>query len=237
MLVFIHGGYWRALDKADHSFIAPAFVDAGAAVVIPNYGLCPAVDIATIAMQMARAVAWTWRHAARLGGDPDRILVAGHSAGGHLATMLLCCDWPSVDAGLPQGIVGRAMSISGLYDLEPLRHVSFLQKDLRLDDAQVRRLSPVGYPKPQGRLLTAVGADESDEFRRQNRLMEAAWGPAVVPQVLEIPEADHFTILHELADSEAPLHRAALDWLELPARAASAASGADPAPRQPTASR
>lgn len=82
VLVFIHGGYWRALDKADQAFIAPSFTANGAAVVVPNYSLCPAVGIEQIALQMTRVVAWVWRHAAEFGGDPQRIVVAGHSAGG-----------------------------------------------------------------------------------------------------------------------------------------------------------
>jgi arylformamidase len=102
VLVFIHGGYWRSLDKADHSFVAPAFNAAGATVVVPNYALCPAVSIEHITLQMAAAVAWVWRHAAQWGGDPARIALAGHSAGGHLATMLLSCRWKDVDADLPQ---------------------------------------------------------------------------------------------------------------------------------------
>ncbi|MBK5207787.1 MAG: alpha/beta hydrolase, partial [Polaromonas sp.] len=89
VLVFIHGGYWRALDKADHSFIAPALTQAGACVVVPNYTLCPAATIPQIALQMVEALAWTWRHIAEYGGDPQRITVAGHSAGGHLAALLL----------------------------------------------------------------------------------------------------------------------------------------------------
>ncbi|MFY8088654.1 MAG: alpha/beta hydrolase, partial [Rubrivivax sp.] len=91
VLVFIHGGYWRSLDKADHSFVAPAFNAAGATVVVPNYAICPAVTIEHITLQMAAAVAWVWRHAAQWGADPSRIALAGHSAGGHLATMLLSC--------------------------------------------------------------------------------------------------------------------------------------------------
>ena len=91
VLLFIHGGYRRALDKRDQSFIAPTFVRAGATVVLPNYSLCPSVGIEDIALEMTRAVAWTWRHAADYAIDPNRIVVAGHSAGGHLAAMLLCC--------------------------------------------------------------------------------------------------------------------------------------------------
>src|SRR6185436_17236466 len=93
VLVFIHGGYWRALDKSDHSFVAPPFTAAGVCVVIPNYDLAPAVTVPQITLQVVRAVAWTWKHIARFGGDPGRITVAGHSAGGQLATMMLACLW------------------------------------------------------------------------------------------------------------------------------------------------
>ncbi len=93
VLVFLHGGYWCGLDKADHSFVAPPFTQTGTCVVVPNYALCPAVTVPQIVLQMVRALAWTWRHVAQHGGDPQRITVAGHSAGGHLAAMLLACQW------------------------------------------------------------------------------------------------------------------------------------------------
>jgi pimeloyl-ACP methyl ester carboxylesterase len=108
VVVFIHGGYWRALDKADHSFVAPALHAAGAAVVVPNYALCPAVTIPQITLQMVRALAWTWRHAERLNADPSRITVIGHSAGGHLAAMMMACHWPAFDADLPAQLVKNA---------------------------------------------------------------------------------------------------------------------------------
>ena len=115
VLVYIHGGYWRALDKRDQSFVAPPFVAAGAMVVLPNYALCPAVRIEHIVLQLVRALAWVWRHAAEHGGDRSRIVVAGHSAGGHLAAMMLACDWPAV-ARRPAGRsgAGRARRLGRL---------------------------------------------------------------------------------------------------------------------------
>ena len=106
VLVFLHGGYWRSLDKSDHSFIAPMFNQAGACVVVPNYALCPAVTIPQIVMQMVRALAWVHRHIEKFGGDPARITVMGHSAGGHLAAMMLACRWQQVapDASYPRTI-------------------------------------------------------------------------------------------------------------------------------------
>lgn len=215
VLVFIHGGYWRALDKSDHSFVAPAFNAAGATVVLPNYALCPAVTVEHITLQLARALAWVWRHAAEWGGDPDRIAVVGHSVGGHAAAMLLSCRWRQLDAGLPQQLLSRALAISGLYDLEPLRHTTLLQPDLKLTREAVARLSPAFFPRPRGRLMAVVGGDESDEFLRHNRLIRDVWGPTAVPVCETIAGTNHFTVLHELVDARSRLHSLALQTLGL----------------------
>jgi arylformamidase len=211
ILFFIHGGYWRSLDKADQSFIAPAFVQQGAMVVVPNYALCPAVTIEAIALQLVKAMVWTVRHATLYGGDARRIVVAGHSAGAHLAAMLLSCDWRSL--GMPARTVRAALGLSGLYDLAPIEKTPFLQADLRLTPEAVRKLSPAGFPPPQGRLFALVGEQESDEFKRQTRLIHERWGEQTVPVYEQVAGADHFTILHELADPEARTHRLALQLL------------------------
>ncbi len=216
VLIFIHGGYWRALDKSDHSFVAPSFNADGAMVVVPNYALCPAVSIEHITLQVAAVVAWVWRHAAAHGGDPTRIALAGHSAGGHLAAMLLSCRWREVADGLPAQPLAGALSISGLYDLEPLRHTPFLQGDLRLTPASVARLSPAFFPRPKaGKLYTTVGLDESDEFLRQNRLIRDVWGPTAVPVCETVAGCNHFTVLAGLADPAGRLHDLALRLLGL----------------------
>src|SRR6185436_18448260 len=198
--------WWRSLDKRDLSFIAPSFVREGAMVVVPNYALCPAVTIEHIVMQVVRAMAWTWRHAAEYGGDPSRIVVAGHSAGGHLAAMMLCCDWRALGRGLPADLVRRALSISGVFDLEPLRQTPFLQSDLHLTAEAVERLSPAGLPAPQGTLYALVGADESEEFLRQNSLIRTAWGPGTVQVCETVPGTHHLNVLHELVDPDTHLH-------------------------------
>jgi arylformamidase len=215
LLIFIHGGYWRSLDKGDFSFVAPAFNAAGAAVAVPNYGLCPAVTIEDICRQMVRAVVWLRRHAAGYGVDPQRIAVVGHSAGGHLAAMLLSCRWKQVADDLPPLLVGGALSVSGLYDLEPLRHTPFLQPDLRLTPASVARLSPAFFPRPKGRLYTTVGALESDEFLRQNQLIRDVWGPTAVPVCETLPGRNHFDVLESLVDPAGRLHDLALRLIGL----------------------
>jgi arylformamidase len=183
VLVFIHGGWWRSLDKRDHSFLAPSLVGKGAMVVMPNYALCPGteaqpVGVGTITLQMVRALAWVYRNAALYGADPRRIVVAGHSAGGHLAAMLLCCNWKAVADDLPAQLVSRALGISGVYDLEPIRQTPFLQADLRLTPAEsALKLSPAGFPaNPRGSSTRPWARLESEEFLRQNSLIQQAWG-------------------------------------------------------------
>jgi arylformamidase len=215
VLVYLHGGYWRALDKRDHSFVAPPFVDAGAMVVLPNYALCPAVTIEHIALQVVQSLAWVWRHARDHGGDPARIVVAGHSAGGHLAALMLACDWHAVAPDLPGDLLKGALAVSGVFDLEPLRHAPFLAPDLRLDADSARRLSPAMLPAPRGPLIAMVGGDESEEFLRQNRLIRAAWGPEVVTVCEDVPGRHHMDVLDALAEPTARLHRLALRLLGL----------------------
>jgi len=214
VLVFIHGGYWRSLDKRDHSFVAPAFTRAGACVVIPNYALCPAVTIPQITMQVVQALAWTFRHIRRYGGDPARITVVGHSAGGHLAAMMLACVWPAYGRELPPDLVRQALSISGLFDLAPIMRTPFLQPTLQLTGEQVRQCSPALLPAPaHGTLATVCGADESEEFLRQNRLIRAAWGERAVPVCEALPGLNHFSVLEALVEPGHRLHELALQLL------------------------
>jgi arylformamidase len=215
VLVYIHGGYWRALDKRDASFIAPPFVAAGAMVVVPNYALCPAASIEEIVGQQRAALAWVWRHVAAHGGDPARIVVAGHSAGGHLAAMMLATDWPGVDPGLPADLVKGALSLSGVFELEPLRHAPFLAPDLRLDAATAERLSPSVLGAPKRPLFALVGGDESEEFLRQNTLIAETWGPAAVPVCEAVTGRHHMSVLRELAEPGSRTHRLALRLLGL----------------------
>ncbi len=208
VVVFIHGGYWRSLDKSDHSFIVSPFVDQGACVVVPNYALCPAVTIPEITMQMVRALAWTWRNAKELGADARRISVWGHSAGGHLAAMMLSCDWPAYASDLPVDLVKNALSVSGLYDLEPLAHTPFLRDSLRLTPGDALRASPARMPAPAtGVLYSVAGALESPEFIRQNQLIRDMWGPQAVPVCEALSGLNHFSVLEALVQPGHRLHQ------------------------------
>lgn len=216
VLIYIHGGYWRALDKSDQSFVATPFVEEGALVVLPNYALAPAVSVRHIVLQMVQAVAWVYRSIHAYGGDPYRIVAAGHSAGGHLATMMLACRWPQVARDLPLQVLHAALSVSGIYDLDPLRRAPFLARDLKLTADEARALSPASMQAPsKGQLIAVAGADESAEFQRQNALIRQAWGKRSVPVCEILPARHHMSVLHDLAATDQRLHALALGLLGL----------------------
>lgn len=161
------------------------------------------------------------RHAAEHGGDPRRIALAGHSSGAHLAAMLLSCRWKEVADALglelpAQPPLAGGLAISGLYDLEPIRHVPSLQGDLKLTPLDVARCSPAFYPRPKGcKLYATVGLDESEEYLRQNTLIRDVWGPTAVPVCETLPGLHHFSVLQSLADPHGRLHELALRLLGL----------------------
>jgi arylformamidase len=207
VLVFIHGGYWRSLDKSDPSFVAPASVSQGLCVVVPNYALCPAVTISDIVMQMVKALAWVWRCIDRWGGDPSRIHIAGHSAGGHLAATMMACQWARYQSDLPPDLVKSVLSISGLYELDSVMRSPMLQSSLHLTESEVLRCSPAWMPAPaSGSLVSVAGALESDAFIRHNHLIQEAWGRERVPLVEDLQGLHHFSIVNELAKPGSHLH-------------------------------
>lgn len=208
VLVFIHGGFWRGSDKSAHSFLAPAFTSRGATVVLLNYDLCPSVRIETIVAQVSRGMAWVQRHIGAYGGDPQRITLAGHSAGAHLAAMLLVRKRSAAHEDLPAPIASRALCISGLFDLDTVRHVPFLQPDIALTHESARMLSPItNGPRDGISVHAVVGALESSEFQRQNSLLGAHWGTGAVPVTEKIAGRRHFDILEELTDPSTRLFK------------------------------
>jgi arylformamidase len=212
--LFLHGGYWRMLDKSDFSFVALPFVARGYAVADANYDLCPDVSIAAIVDEARHALMWLATEAAAHGANPDRIVVGGHSAGGHLAAMLFTTDW--VALGLAREPFVGGVSLSGVHDLAPMVQFSF-NADFRLDAAEAARLSPA-FMTPRSRvpLVLAVGAEETSEFIRQTRILWDAW-PANRPPgaraPLIIPGRHHFSVVVDYANPDSELTRATLALL------------------------
>lgn len=210
-LLFIHGGYWRALDKIDHSFVAPPLVAENVGVAVMNYDLCPEVSIARIVDECREAVAWLRREGPRYGLATQRLLVSGHSAGGHLAAMLVATDWRA--RGLPADTIAGAVAISGVFDLEPLVQVSF-NVDLKLDAGHAYLASPIHLqPRAAVPVLIVAGAAETSEFIRQSWLLWERWPESHPPGrrgPLFIPERHHFSVLSDLADPASELVRQTL---------------------------
>ncbi len=213
ILIYIHGGYWRMLSQKESSFMAPCFVEAGACVVSVNYSLAPLATIDEIVRQCRSAVAWTWRHAAQFGGDPDRIFVCGSSAGGHLTGMMLAGGWHG-GLGVPVDLIKGAVPLNGLHDLEPVR-LSNVNEWAQLDEDMARRNSPIYHlPESGCPLIISYGGSETSEFKRQSRIYADAWKERGWPvDIFEHTERNHFDIVFDLCDAQSLLGRKVHDMM------------------------
>ena len=215
VLMFIHGGYWRSLDKRDFAYLAPAWVDAGVSLVLVNYDLCPSVSVEEIVRQILRASAWLYRHAEQYGMDEDRLFVSGWSAGAHLTAMMMAALWPVYDAQLPKDLFKGGLAVSGIYDLRPLPQIGFLNTDLRLDEASALKVSPAFLPPAtRAPLYTCVGGAESSEFKRQNSLLAQRWRSGVAGDIA-MPGHNHFSVVDELANPASALFAGAKRMMKL----------------------
>ncbi|MBO3278020.1 alpha/beta hydrolase [Pseudomonas schmalbachii] len=214
VLLFIHGGYWRALSKADSAFMAPALTEAGACVAVLDYDLAPAVSLDHIVDQVRRALAWLYHNIAGFGGDPRRLFASGSSAGGHLTGMLLAGVWHA-GYGIPPDALRGALPISGLFDLRPLLP-THINAWMHLDETAARRNSPLFHlPDSAGELVVSYGALETGEFARQSHDFLSAWNASGL-RGRHVPAEgrNHFDVVLQLGEPGTPLYRAVLELME-----------------------
>lgn len=192
VVVFVHGGYWRAFDRSLWSHLAAGPLAQGWAVALPSYDLCPEVRIGQITAQMARAVDVIAGHVA------GPVVLTGHSAGGHLVARLACADVPLACRGRVQ----RVLPISAISDLAPLMQTD-MNKDLRIDQAEALAESPVLQPKPTIPVSVWVGGAERPAFLDQSRWLAKAWN---APPTI-VAGKHHFDIIDALTDPKSDLVR------------------------------
>ncbi len=196
LALFIHGGYWRTFDPSSYSQMARGLNGRGIAVAVVGYDLCPTVTIADIVEQIRRACVFLWLRFGR------RLLVSGHSAGGHLAAAMVATDWHSLYPKAPADLVPAGYAISGVFDLTPLTGLS-MNQDLRLGTDEARRVSPLFWPVAPGRVLdAAVGDLETSEFKRQSRTIAETWRQAKAETAYAEFPGNHFTVIDALFDPE-----------------------------------
>jgi arylformamidase len=195
LALFIHGGYWRSLEPSSFSQMARGMNAHGVTVAVSGYDLAPQVSIGQIVEQTQQACLFLWKRLKK------RIMVSGHSAGGHLAACMVATDWKSLDAGAPADLAPAGYAISGLYDLAPLLHLA-TNADFKLDETEARRISPLYWPLVRGKTLDAVvGGDESSEFLRQSKIVADDWRERGAQTRYEaVPGMNHFTVCDPMTD-------------------------------------
>lgn len=207
-ILFFHGGYWTGGAKESRRFPASAWNELGVAWASVEYRLTPAVALDDVVNDVRAAVAWFHRNAGRFGCDPGKLHVCGNSAGGHIAAMLAAAGWQGA-LGVPADVVKSATAVSGLFELEPLRH-TFVNDWLKLDDSAIARNSPQRFPPRAGLpLVVSWGGLESSEFARQSRdYASMCRGAGAQVTVADRPQANHLTIIGELGEPASPLFQA-----------------------------
>jgi arylformamidase len=209
-LVYIHGGYWRMLSKLETSWVAEHFLEQGISVALINYPLCPDVPLPHIRGSALHAFAYLYKDVL-IPAERGTIVMSGHSAGGHLAALHLATDWRRFN--LPENPLSGVISLSGIFDVAPLCHTS-MNTDLRLTPALALPLNVIAAAiLSRAKCVLAVGALESEEFHRQSHDLGRAWN-TLAPQLINVPDANHYTIVDSLADSRGLLHRLACDMFE-----------------------
>jgi arylformamidase len=207
VLVYIHGGYWRSGTKEDNANFVPAFTQRGATVVLVEYDLCPRVTVTDIVRQTRASIAWTFRNILRYGGDPARLYISGHSAGGHLTAMALANDWEK--EGLPKNFIKAAVAMSGVHDLDMVMHISANQ-EIRMTPEIAKHNSPfLNPPMIECPLLVAVGGLEPEGWKQMSKdYFEFCRERGLTAEYLEVPGANHYTMSEHLGNPASPLAQA-----------------------------
>jgi arylformamidase len=215
-LIFIHGGYWHMHDKTTFHFVAGAFRAYGITTILLNYPLAPAFLIDQILLSCRQAIYWLSQNLFQFNGDPRQIYVAGHSAGGHLAAMLLTTDWPRFNKNVSADIIKGGAAISGLFNLKPIQ-LSYLNKILNMDSEAALRNSVIQlFPTSRSPLILVVGADETEEFKDQSKELYENWKKKnFAVQLMQIPGQNHFSILATILYPTSILHRATLQLMNI----------------------
>ncbi len=200
--IFIHGGYWQAMDKNDFSFIAEPFVAAGKGVIIVNYDLCPDVTLEEIITQIRDCIVWLWENGETLGVDPDNLHISGHSAGGHLVAEMLSIPWQELRGHhIPNNVIKSCVTISGLYDLSPLIQTS-INTNIGLNYESAKALSPLFKDAiNKCPIYCTYGGWEGDGFELQSQKAHESWlAQGINSQLVKQDNATHFDAVESLGD-------------------------------------
>ncbi|CNG58311.1 alpha/beta hydrolase [Mycobacterium tuberculosis] len=202
--VFFHGGYWFALSKEESSFMARALHEQGIATVVPDYTLAPKATLEEIVRQARASIAWIHRHGREYGLDPERIVVGGSSAGGHLTAMTMVGGWQD-EFGVPEDVVKAAMPISGLFDIRPITRI-YVNEYVKLDLERAAALSPALQPaEHKCPVVLVVAENDGDGFVAQSRMFQPMWDGA---ELMVVPDRDHFDVVLDLGDAGSAVGKA-----------------------------
>ena len=215
-LVFIHGGYWYKNGPFDVYLVAEAFRSYGITTVLISYPLMPDHPMDQLVVSCRKAIGWVYQNIANYQGNPDEVYVAGHSAGGHLAAVMMATHWTKFDLKLPANIIKGVCAISGLYNLLPVQ-LCYVNEILKMDQATAIRNSPVHLsPETQCPLILAVGGQETAEYKAQTDELFTAWkDKGADVQVMEIEGTNHFSVLTSLLSVSSQLRDAIERFMQI----------------------